>query len=58
MASEHSFDIVSKVDMQELDNAVRQAMREIETRFDFKGQKARFAWKNKKWSSLRMTITN
>ena len=40
MASEHSFDIVSKVDMQELDNAVRQAMREIETRFDFKGSKS------------------
>lgn len=40
MASEHSFDIVSKVDMQELDNAIRQAMREIETRFDFKGSKS------------------
>jgi uncharacterized protein YajQ (UPF0234 family) len=40
VASEHSFDIVSKVDMQELDNAVRQAMREIETRFDFKGSKS------------------
>jgi len=40
VASEHSFDIVSKVDMQELDNAIRQAMREIETRFDFKGSKS------------------
>ncbi|MCQ6557848.1 YajQ family cyclic di-GMP-binding protein [Paenibacillus mendelii] len=36
MSSENSFDIVSKVDMQELSNAIIQAEREIETRFDFK----------------------
>lgn len=40
MASESSFDIVSKVDMQELTNAVHQTEREIETRFDFKGSKS------------------
>ncbi|MCA0754103.1 YajQ family cyclic di-GMP-binding protein [Paenibacillus sp. N4] len=40
MASENAFDIVSKVDMQELANAVKQAEREIETRFDFKGSKS------------------
>ncbi|MFD0671667.1 YajQ family cyclic di-GMP-binding protein [Cohnella sp. GCM10027633] len=40
MASEYSFDVVSKVDMQEVNNAVTQAMREIETRFDFKGSKS------------------
>ncbi|RUS48234.1 YajQ family cyclic di-GMP-binding protein [Cohnella sp. AR92] len=40
MASEYSFDIVSKVDMQEVNNAVIQAMKEIETRFDFKGSKS------------------
>lgn len=40
MASESSFDIVSKVDMQEMNNAIQQAMREIETRFDFKGSKS------------------
>ncbi|GIQ65203.1 UPF0234 protein yitk [Paenibacillus cisolokensis] len=40
MASENSFDIVSKVDMQELENAIRQTEREIETRFDFKGSKS------------------
>jgi Uncharacterized protein conserved in bacteria len=39
MSSEHSFDIVSKLDMQEMDNAIRQAEREISTRFDFKGTK-------------------
>ena len=32
-----SFDIVSKVDMQEVDNAVNQALKEIEQRYDFKG---------------------
>jgi uncharacterized protein YajQ (UPF0234 family) len=32
-----SFDIVSKVDMQEIDNAVNQAAKEIEQRYDFKG---------------------
>ena len=37
MAAESSFDVVSKVDMQEVKNAVDQARREIETRFDFKG---------------------
>ncbi|XEC97176.1 YajQ family cyclic di-GMP-binding protein [Paenibacillus tarimensis] len=40
MSSESSFDIVSKVDMQELQNAIQQAEREIETRFDFKGSKS------------------
>jgi cyclic-di-GMP-binding protein len=34
-----SFDIVSKTDMAEVDNAVQGAMREIGTRFDFKGSK-------------------
>ncbi|MDP4097473.1 YajQ family cyclic di-GMP-binding protein [Paenibacillus sp. P96] len=40
MASENSFDIVSKMDMQELANAVNQTEREIETRFDFKDSKS------------------
>ncbi|SFD69778.1 hypothetical protein SAMN05216378_1047 [Paenibacillus catalpae] len=40
MSSESSFDIVSKMDMQELNNAITQAEREIETRFDFKGSKS------------------
>lgn len=40
MSSESSFDIVSKVDMQELTNAIQQAEREIETRFDLKGTKS------------------
>ncbi|UNK16638.1 YajQ family cyclic di-GMP-binding protein [Paenibacillus sp. N3/727] len=40
MSSESSFDIVSKMDMQELSNAINQAEREIETRFDFKDSKS------------------
>jgi uncharacterized protein YajQ (UPF0234 family) len=35
-----SFDIVSKVDMQEVDNAVNQAVKEIAQRYDFKGSKS------------------
>ena len=37
-----SFDVVSEVDMHELGNAVDQANREVDTRFDFKGSDARF----------------
>jgi cyclic-di-GMP-binding protein len=37
-----SFDVVSKVDMQEVRNAVDQANRETTTRFDFKGTDTRF----------------
>jgi uncharacterized protein YajQ (UPF0234 family) len=36
MAGDSSFDIVSKIDHQEVDNAVNQAAREISQRFDFK----------------------
>lgn len=35
-----SFDIVSKVEMQEVDNAVNQAIKEIAQRYDFKGSKS------------------
>jgi cyclic-di-GMP-binding protein len=40
MAQDCSFDVVSKTDMQEVQNAIQQARREIETRFDFKGSKS------------------
>ena len=40
MPSDHSFDIVSEIDLQEMDNAVNQAMKEITTRYDFKGSAA------------------
>ena len=41
MPDDHSFDFVSKVNLQELRNAVSQAQKEILTRFDFKGSRAR-----------------
>lgn len=39
MAKEESFDVVSKVDMQEVDNAVNQTRKEINQRYDFKNSK-------------------
>ena len=44
MASESSFDVVSKVDRQEVDNALNQAAKEIAQRYDFKGVGASIAW--------------
>lgn len=41
MSSENSFDIVSKLDFQELNNAINQAEKEIATRFDFKNSKSK-----------------
>ncbi|MBI4368112.1 MAG: YajQ family cyclic di-GMP-binding protein [Candidatus Omnitrophica bacterium] len=40
MAGDFSFDIVSEVNLQEVDNAINQAVKEIRTRFDFKGSKS------------------
>jgi uncharacterized protein YajQ (UPF0234 family) len=42
--SESSFDIVSKVDRQEVNNALQQAAKEIAHRFDFKGVGASIEW--------------
>ncbi|MDG4806302.1 YajQ family cyclic di-GMP-binding protein [Micromonospora sp. WMMD1120] len=44
MAANPSFDIVSKVDRQEVDNALRQAEKELSTRFDFRGTGAEISW--------------
>ena len=44
MASESSFDIVSKLDRQEVDNALNQAAKEISNRFDFRGVGAAISW--------------
>lgn len=43
MAKEQSFDIVSQVDMQEVDNAVQQASKELAQRYDLKGSGAAVA---------------
>ena len=37
MATQNSFDIVSQIDFQEVDNAVNQALKEIKQRYDLKG---------------------
>ena len=42
--ADSSFDIVSKVDHQEADNALNQARKEVEQRYDFKGTDASIAW--------------
>ena len=47
MAETNSFDIVSKVDMQEVDNALNQARKEIIQRYDFKGSKSSIELKEK-----------
>ena len=48
MASEASFDVVSKVDRQEVDNALNQAAKEIAQRYDFKGVGASIGWSGEK----------
>jgi uncharacterized protein YajQ (UPF0234 family) len=42
--ADSSFDVVSKVDRQEVDNALNQAAKEVGQRFDFKGTGASIAW--------------
>ncbi len=44
MAADSSFDVVSKVERQEVDNALNQASKEIRQRFDFKNTDASIAW--------------
>src|SRR5512133_1530269 len=44
MASEASFDVVSKVDRQEVDNALNQAVKEVAQRYDFKNVGASISW--------------
>jgi uncharacterized protein YajQ (UPF0234 family) len=50
-----SFDVVSKVDLQEVANAVQQASKEIATRFDFRGSASKIAWDEKE---LALTLTS
>lgn len=47
MAAQFSFDIVSEVDLQELDNAINQALKEILQRYDFKGSKSEITFNKK-----------
>jgi cyclic-di-GMP-binding protein len=52
-SSESSFDIVSKLDRQEVDNALNQAVKEIGTRFDFRGVGAAVAWSGEQAIDVR-----
>jgi uncharacterized protein YajQ (UPF0234 family) len=45
MAGQASFDVTSTVDLQEVDNAVNQARKEVAQRYDFKGSKATIEFK-------------
>ena len=42
--ADSSFDVVSKVDRQEVDNALHQAAKELSTRYDFRGTGASIEW--------------
>jgi hypothetical protein len=55
MPQENSFDVVSKVDLQEVSNAVQQAGKEIATRFDFRASKSKIEWNDK---TLELTLTS
>jgi uncharacterized protein YajQ (UPF0234 family) len=54
MATQCSFDITSNVDLQEVDNALNQARKEVAQRYDFKGSKASIDFDTKE-SKLVMT---
>lgn len=53
MADDFSFDVVSKLNFQEVENAIAQANKEMATRFDFKGSVSRVEW-DKKESKLTL----
>src|SRR5437764_11942767 len=57
MPADHSFDIVSEINVQELDNAVNQAVKEVTTRYDFKGSAASIAL-DKSAKELTLTADN
>lgn len=53
MAAEASFDVVSKLDRQEVDNAVNQTSKELAQRFDFRGTGASVAWSGDQGVEIR-----
>ena len=52
MGSDHSFDIVSRIDLQEVANAVNVALKEIRNRFDFKNSRADIVLEKEKMTLL------
>ena len=55
MPQDFSFDVVSKVDLQEVSNAVQQASKEIATRFDFRGSASKVELREKE---LELVLTS
>lgn len=55
MAKDNSFDIVSQIDLQEIDNAVNQSNKEISTRYDFKNTQTRITFDR---AAEQVTITS
>jgi uncharacterized protein YajQ (UPF0234 family) len=58
MPADSSFDIVSEIDLQEMDNAVGQAIKEVITRYDFRGTTAGITELNRKDKELTLTAEN
>lgn len=56
-SKDHSFDVVSEVNMQEVDNAVQQARKELDQRFDFKGTQSSIEF-NKTEKSITLKTEN
>ncbi|MEV3976883.1 DUF520 family protein, partial [Streptomyces sp. NPDC050698] len=50
--ADSSFDVVSKVDRQEVDNALHQAAKELTTRFDFRNTGASIEWSGEETITL------
>ena len=57
MPSDSSFDIVSELNLQEMDNAINQALKEIGTRYDFKGSAAMVEF-DRKAKEVTLTADN
>jgi len=55
MPQDFSFDVVSKVDLQEVSNAVQQASKEIATRFDFRGSASKIEFRG---NELELVLTS
>ena len=53
MPAESSFDVVSKINREEVDNALNQTAKEIGTRFDFRGVGASIAWSGKEGVEIK-----
>ncbi|MBX6385585.1 MAG: YajQ family cyclic di-GMP-binding protein [Microbispora sp.] len=51
--ADSSFDVVSKIDRQEVDNALNQTVKEVGHRFDFKGTGASISWSGQKDIEIR-----